>query len=75
MCGSNIYERGWPDVGNIIDNVIDISNMVEEERSKPDDERNPEREFELVYAQFVQGLKLSTGYTTLRGMNIGNYIF
>lgn len=46
---------------NVIDRVNCIADKLAEERNKPVDERDFDRERELIYAQFIQGLKLSTG--------------
>lgn len=47
---------------NVMERVSDISIELEEERSKEQEERDERKEFELIYRQFVQGLKLSTGF-------------
>lgn len=46
---------------DVIQRMSDIAGELELERAKPDEERNPDKEFKLVYRQFVEGLKLSTG--------------
>lgn len=46
---------------NVIDRVNCIADKLAEEQSKPVDERDFDKERELIYAQFIQGLKLSTG--------------
>ena len=46
---------------NIFEKLSDIAGELELEQEKPDEERNPDKEFKLVYKQFVEGLKLSTG--------------
>ena len=38
-----------------------IDEKLAEEQSKEPEERNAGREFELMYAKFMAGLKLSTG--------------
>ena len=38
-----------------------IDEKLAEEQSKEPEERNADREFELMYAKFIAGLKLSTG--------------
>lgn len=38
-----------------------IDEKLAEEQSKEPEERNADREFELMYAKFMAGLKLSTG--------------
>ena len=45
----------------IISKLGDIAEELELEREKPDDERDREKEFKLIYRQFMEGLKLSTG--------------
>lgn len=47
---------------NVMEKVSDILIELEEERSKEQKERDERKEFELIYRQFVQGLKLSTGF-------------
>ena len=46
----------------IIDRLNDISGEIEEEQEKPDDEYDRDKVFKLMYRQFIEGLKLSTGY-------------
>lgn len=45
----------------VINDINVIAEELENERNKPDDERSAERERELIYAQFIRGLRLSTG--------------
>lgn len=45
----------------VINDINVIAEELEKERRKPDDERNIDRERELIYAQFIRGLRLSTG--------------
>lgn len=44
----------------IYDKMSKIERELEEEREKPDNERDEQRERELIYAQMIQGLKLNT---------------
>lgn len=46
----------------VIDKLKDIAGEIEEEEEKPEEERDRQREFKLIYRQFIEGLKLSTGY-------------
>ncbi len=46
----------------ILNKISDIASQLEEERSKDDDERDVEKEKNLIYQQWIQGLKLSTQY-------------
>lgn len=57
----NIYEYKGDDFDKsvIFDKIDRIHEMLEEERSKDEGERDKKREFELIYAKFIQGLKLS----------------
>ena len=55
-CNSYDYGRGA-----VIERLKDIAGELELEYEKPEDERDKEREFKLIYKQFVEGLKLSTG--------------
>lgn len=54
----NIDEFDYSEVLNKIDKLKDD---IEEERAKNDDEYSAEKEFNLVYKQFMEGLKLNTG--------------
>ena len=45
----------------VINDINVIAEELEKERNKPDDERSMDREKELIYAQFIRGLRLSTG--------------
>ena len=38
-----------------------IDNQLSEEQAKEPEKRDMSREFELLYAKFIAGLKLSTG--------------
>ena len=51
-----------PQFNEIIDKLGEIDEKLEEERNKPDDEYDKEREFELIYAKMIAGLKLNTGF-------------
>ena len=45
----------------VIAKLKDIAGELEEENEKPVEERDKSREFKLIYRQFIEGLKLSTG--------------
>jgi hypothetical protein len=45
----------------VIEKLKDIAGELELEQEKPDEERDKQREFKLIYKQFLEGLKLSTG--------------
>lgn len=45
----------------VMDKIIEINAQLEEEEAKPNNERDSDKEFKLIYQQFIQGLKLSTG--------------
>lgn len=45
----------------IIEKMDDLDCQLIEEQSKEPEKRNADREFELMYAKFIAGLKLSTG--------------
>jgi len=49
------------EVNNVIDRINCLSEEIAKEQSKPFEERDLDKERELRYAQFIQGLKLSTG--------------
>jgi hypothetical protein len=51
-----------PQINEIIDKIGEIDEKLEEERNKPDDEYDKQREFELIYAKMIAGLKLNTGF-------------
>lgn len=59
----NIYRYNSADYGHaaVIERLKDIACELELEQEKPDDERDSDREFKLIYKQFIEGLKLSTG--------------
>ena len=60
---NNIYRYNSADYGHaaVIERLKDIAGELELEQEKPDDERDSDREFKLIYKQFIEGLKLSTG--------------
>lgn len=45
----------------VIDKLKDIAGELELEQRKPVGERDKNREFKILYKQFIEGLKLSTG--------------
>ena len=45
----------------IIDKINNLDEQLFDEQQKTIDERNAQREFELMYAKFMAGLKLNTG--------------
>jgi hypothetical protein len=51
-----------PHINEIIDKIGEIDDRLEEERNKPDDEYDKQREFELIDAKMIAGLKLNTGF-------------
>ena len=55
-CYNSDFERE-----QVMDKIIEINAQLEEEEAKPNNERDSDKEFKLIYQQFVQGLKLSTG--------------
>lgn len=52
---SDIFDRS-----SILHRINEIKEELAEEMEKPDEERNGEKEFKLIYKQFMEGLKLST---------------
>lgn len=46
---------------NVIEQIDKINEMLINEQQKEDNERNKEREFELLYAKLIHGMKLNTG--------------
>lgn len=63
----NIYKYIGDEFDNarVMDNIAQISNELDEEQSKPNEERDKDKEFKLIYRQFMEGLKLSTRYKRL----------
>lgn len=47
------------DKSEIINKINDLSEQIKEEQTKDNDEYNKEKELELIYAQLIQGIKLS----------------
>lgn len=53
---NNEYDKQF-----IMNEVTVFQKQLNEELSKPDNERDNKKEFDLLYKQFIKGLKLSTG--------------
>lgn len=53
---TNEFERR-----QIIEKIDMLDSKLIEEQEKEPDKRNADKEFELMYAKFIAGLKLSTG--------------
>lgn len=49
------------DCHETLNNIDKLKDEIEVERQKSDEDYNPQKEFELLYKQFIQGLKLNTG--------------
>ena len=47
------------DKSEIINQMNDLSEQIKEEQTKDNNEYNKEKEIELIYAQLIQGIKLS----------------
>ena len=47
------------DKSEIINKMNDLSEQIKEEQTKDNNEYNKEKELELIYAQLIQGIKLS----------------
>ena len=45
----------------IFDKMDRFQSLLDEDQEKPIEERDKQKEFNLMYAQFMQGLRLSTG--------------
>lgn len=61
---SDIYRyNNSDDYGHalVIERLKSIASELELEQQKPENERDREKEFKLIYKQFIEGLKLSTG--------------
>lgn len=56
----NRYYNGF-DRNAIFDKIDRLDTELQEEQAKSDDERSRDREFELIYARMIAGLKLNTG--------------
>lgn len=52
------YNKGF-DKSDIINKMNDLSEQIKEEQTKDNDKYNKEKELELIYAQLIQGIKLS----------------
>lgn len=52
----------WIGDRDVFERMEEISKELAIEQGKPDNERDKGKEFNLIYAEFMQGLKLSTGY-------------
>lgn len=46
---------------NAIERMNELSDMLEEEQKKSPEERDPDKEFQLLYARMIAGLRLNTG--------------
>lgn len=59
----NIYSYNSDEYSQaaVIEKLKEIAGELELEQEKPDDEHDRNREFKLIYKQFIEGLKLSTG--------------
>lgn len=55
------YNNDSYDRSKVLNNLNEIAEELELEQEKPDEERDRQREFKLIYKQFIEGLKLSTG--------------
>jgi len=49
------------DHSEILNNIDKLKDEINEERGKDDSEYDAEKEFKLMYRQFMEGLKLNTG--------------
>lgn len=47
------------DKSEIINKMNNLSEQIKEEQAKDNDEYNKEKKLELIYAQLIQGIKLS----------------
>jgi hypothetical protein len=47
---------------NVMERISEISREIEEEQTKPQDEQDNEKRLRLINRQFMEGLKLSTGF-------------
>lgn len=50
----------------IYNKMADISSKLEEEHSKNKEDRDAEKERELMYAQMIEGMKLNTFFSNRR---------
>lgn len=53
---TNDFERN-----KVIEKMDELDSQLIEEQSKEPENRNLDREFELLYAKFIAGLRLNTG--------------
>lgn len=56
------YRNRYFNYGDILDEMSRIDEKLEEERCKSDSEYDREKEFNLIYQQFLTGMKLNTGF-------------
>lgn len=54
------YRYGF-NIGDVIDNIDAINSEIAEMYEEGNKEIDRKKEFNLVYRQFIEGLKLSTG--------------
>ena len=52
------YNKGF-DKSEIINKINDLSEQIKEEQTKDNNEYDKAKEIELIYAQLIQGIKLS----------------
>lgn len=45
----------------VLEKMDNLETKLLEEQNKAPEERNPDKEFELMYARMIAGLKLNTG--------------
>lgn len=57
----DIYMLKEFDHSEILNNIDKLKDEINEERDKDDSEYDAEKEFKLIYKQFMEGLKLNTG--------------
>lgn len=57
----DIYNINRFDYGEVLNNIDKLKDEIEAERAKSGDDYSAEKEFNLIYKQFVEGLKLNTG--------------
>lgn len=55
------YKSGGFNYSEVMEELSRIDDEIAEEREKDDSEYNKEKEFKLLYKQFLTGLKLNTG--------------
>lgn len=58
---ANIYNTNGFNYIDVMNEISQVAEEIDEERKKNDNEYDREKDFKLLYKQFMLGLKLNTG--------------